>query len=630
MASVDTYINGAIDISNELSETAIDAMGVAVRAAGGSPKKATAKDVYASSGIAGEYDTDNLWYASEFNQPAPVGDLNLKSDVGEVITPVFPVAPDINIRDFTRAEPDINAIKPFTAVAPDIDTDFTHPVSPDIQNILQPVLDNITLGDAPDIVLPAFDADLVLRPIGDPPDAAQDFEDRYNDSIPEFKALVDQGIAQWQLEYAPELHTGLAQLEAKLKGITDGSEYAVGDVFEQALYTRARSKVEAERERVEEDLVSSNSKRGFRLPPGALSAGRNRAHQAAADNLATQSTEIYIERTKIEIQHLQFAMNLSQGVRQMLLGASLQYADTMVKINDQAIKYGQIHADFLVKVFNQLLDLARLDVQIYQAKAQVFEVKLKAALATMEAYKLEIEVAKTKNELNQARVAVYTAQINAENTKINIYVAQIKAVAELAGLERLKVEIYQAEAGAYNTAVQGSLAQANVYKALVAGDIAQLQVQSTKADVYKTQVDAKAAEGSFHIANAQMRVGLIQSEISEYKARISAYEAVLRAEGVKMQSASAAWTATEQARGRVNEAIGREAEQSFKNASLRTEAHRATAMIDIQADIANQKAFSDHARLLAGTANDTARISAQMAGAALGAQNTMISQIETA
>jgi len=518
------------------------------------------------------------------------------------------------------------------ATAPNVDVNG---ITADLASINKPALNlpeapTTTVVDipvAPQVTLPTFAGHLGDTSVGPAPDLVQSFKTEYATARPEIQAFVDSQLQTWMNQYAPGLKESLVKLEAKINADMDSGR-ALSAEFETALYNRARSRAEQELHKVEGEISRGVAKRGFTLPPAAMSAAKINAHQATADAIATQSTELAIERAKMEIQHVQFVMQLSSNLQQVMQNTAMQYLSTVAKINDQALEVSKQIAAYLNEVYNNTFKKANLTIEVFRAESAVYEVELKSAMARLDEYRLEVEVAKLKKDMESIDIDLYKARIEGENAKIQQYLAMLEAVSKRADMEKMKVELFGEEVKAYVAQLQGKEAEFRAYSAALSGDESKLKAELAKVEVYNKEVEAEAIKQKAELATTEADTNynralsdLFSAELSRYKTDVAAEQTRFGAsvEGYKAKLATVVET---------NKAELQAFSTRYDKARLDLEAAKTQYDGDIKQAISFVEQFLAHTKILADTAFKVGDTYGNMAAAALSSQNTMIAQQE--
>ena len=626
--SIDTIIKNSRITANTLANSAWGALTDAATIAANFERISWLNHSFEQNAQEAIDDTDAPLLEDVYVQP--VNDAE-KPDLESIYIPNIPNYPDSITIDttglFNQNAPSFSS-GGFNEAAPDLDLDglYDGVEEPNIAVIDAPTISDIDIGDAPELVIPEFDSNFVDPNIADPDDLYTIYKGDYDSALPVMRDFIDNNVSGWITEYAPDYHASLAALEAKISTDMESGR-ALSDEFETALYNRARSRVEGERARVETEVMQGMSKRGFTLPSSVVSAGLQNSHQSAANNIAQQATELAIERAKLEIQHVQFVMQLSQGITQTLVGASLQYAGILATINSQAIDHSKQAVTFLAETYEQLLKRANLSIDIYRIEAEVYEVELKSALAALDGYKLELDAARLGKEVEALDVDIYSKRIDAENIKINQYVALINAVSEKASLEKLKIDLYGEQVNAYMAETRTKEFELNAYTAALKGDESKLNGEIAKLDAYSKQVDAEGNKSRVEIehmkgidSHNRSITELYNSELSKYKTEVQAESSRFSSSIEANKSALAAYMSDNQVKLETYKV-------NYDKARLDLASSDSKFKADVQISMENAKNFLNSVKIQADTAISAGGVYGSMASSALSSLNTMASLV---
>ena len=389
------------------------------------------------------------------------------------------VAPSSNLPDFNEAAPDMQIdalVAEMNALA-----------LPSIQAIDMPVLTPFSIGSAPILNIPVYDAPPVPDAIRDPVDYATAMDSTYNRMLPEMQAFIDDKMSLWIAQYAPEYQPWLTQLQAKVSTGMDGG--ILPDQFEAGMFNRAQGRTEREFTAAEDSYLESFAKSGFIAPPGAMLSARFIARLKGADALANQATDIYIERRKTEIQHVQLVMGLASAQIQSVRGTAIAYAGVLGNTMQQAVGYANSIAEKLEKVFDHLLARAELSISVLKVVGEQYEIQLKSALSALDGYKLELEAEKMKKDIEMSQIKLVEANIAVQELAVKRFSAVIEAVARKGQIEELKMKGYSIRADVFKTQTQAKVAGFEVYKAAIEGDRAKLQGELAKLTAFESQIN---------------------------------------------------------------------------------------------------------------------------------------------
>ena len=514
----------------------------------------------------------------------------------------------------------------FNKDAPEVDFNLTIPDAPVINNLDAPVLEKITIGDAPTPTIPTFDQDFLL---GDPKEltgVVERYEAEYAEMLPQMKTYIDDSVDEWVNKFSPDYHTGLAQLEDKIASGMPGGQALTDDV-EQSIYDRARARVEAERTAEEKKLTETMARRGYDLPPGAVVGGLQEIAANASKNIAAAAAETAIERAKMEIQHVQFVMQQANYLRQFMQNLGMQRAQQVGNVNGQAMQYAGKVADLMIETFNA--NLRRYDAALtyYRTAAQVYEVRIKSSLAELEAYKIEAEGKKLQGDLQKLQVDIFETEIKAEQAKIQLFLGEMQAVTTQAELERTKVQIFGEQVNAYLGQVKAKSAEFEAYQAAIKGDEAKVNAYVQQVNAYRAEVEATKAQLGGEIAQSEAIASYNKNITDQFRAELLGYTSEIDAEKTRFAASAQAY------------ATGLEAYKTELSAELdvlrskiaEDELNLKAATVNFEGvlkkNIANADLFMKHVEILSSTTNESSSIAANIAAAALDSQNTMVQAV---
>jgi len=628
MATIDTIIKNATVRANTLSNSAWRALDNAATIAAGFERIEWADHSFIQQAQEVVEDIAVPELEDSYNLPVNSAQKPRLNSLFIPATPNYPERINIQIDDLFRQDaPDFNA-RGFNESAPDINIDdiYSGISEPNIAEIEAPEISELEIDEAPELVIPEFISTFENPVIDEPIDLQATYKAEYDSVLPVMRDFIDNNISAWIREYDPQYHSNVAKLESKLSlGMESG--LALSDEFEDALYNRARARAEGEKGRVDREILQGMSKRGFSLPSSVLSAGLQNSHQAAANNIAQQSTELAIERAKLEIQHVQFSMQLSQGVMQVMIGASVQYAGVLATINAQAIEHSKNAATFLAEIYEQLLKRANLSIDVYKIEIAIYETQIKSALAGLDGFKLELEAARLEKDVEAINVDIYAKRVDAENIKIIQYTALINAASEKAGLEKLKIEIFGEQVRAYVAETTTKEIELKAYTAALQGDEAKLNGEVAKIEAYSKQVDAEANKSQVEIEHMKAIDSHNRSLTDIYNAELSLYKIEIDAEGQRFKGSIDANKAKLAAYIGDKDIRLQKYKVNYDKARLDLSASDSQFKADVQVSIENAKNFLASVNMQTDTAVSAGGIYGTMASSALSSLNTMASVV---
>jgi hypothetical protein len=555
--------------------------------------------------------------------PRPTPDPNPPPDYGD--------APRLTAQPPRFDEPLYpSEMRPFTKTPPSPDGPTVPPPPAALSNLnfAPPVLVPITVPPAPSVHLPEFAAVAPDTSIEAPADFEAKFAANYAGMSVSMRNSLDAAVDAHLSKINPEYSAQMAALEAKLSKYMAGGT-ALPIEVEQAIYNRARDKTNAEYLKSRDQIMKEGASRGFTIPGGAQYSALAQSRQAAADNNARAAMDIAIKQAEMEQQNIQFAMAQSANLRGVVLQAAASFLSSLVQINGQAIEYARDVLSAAIALYDTMVKLATVRIEIYKAEAQVYETRLRSVLAIYDVYQAEIRGIEAQVHVDQARVEAFTAQMNGYGALANAYKAQIDGVVAQAQVEKLKADIFGAEVSAYSAEVGAKQAEWQGFTARVQGE-------SAKQQAYGEQVRAYAAE----VEGYRTRISAWGEEIKGVTVRnegaLKTYEAAIQAYIAQVQGASTSAKAeVESFATTLHGYVARaNAEEARAKANIQAAAANQSALIAVRdannkTVLATSSAYNTYMTNSAGVAVNAANVYSSMAGSAMAGISALGAVVET-
>lgn len=580
-------------------------------------------------------DVDNIVYESpdDFTAvyEAPTNDAD-KPSYMQMVTPNVPNPVD-EVGDFDKSrlwegDPPVFDVGAFNKDAPEI-SEVIFPESPELFPIPYPDLKTPVVPTFDGVAIPEFTAEMLATLPDGPQDLNDAYLDTYNSSLPEMRAFVDAGMEQYLATYCPEYHALRSKLVERInKAYDEGT--GLSEAVEQGIYDRGRARAENEQIRVTEAVLQQNAKRGMYVPDGAVNAGLLQAQQTAAMANAQYASETAIERAKLEINHLQFIMGLSDGMGTTAQQMMLQYAALLQQVNAQALGHAQNIANNIVALYNLELKRYEAALSYYQIQAQVYEVQFKAALADLEVFRVEAEVAKLQNDINMSEVQLFIAQYDAQKTVVEIYGIEVSAIQTKVTAEAAAVSAFGQEVQAYKARIDAKTAEYGAYSAALGGNKVQADIYSTEVGAYATKVSAAKTVTDAEISAASAVIGYNQNLTQQYMAELKAYESEISAESKQFDAHAKAYSATLASFKATLDAQKAVLLGQVQVADMELKGALAEYKNVTDFNIQSARVVNEGSKNMAQTAMAGAAVYTDIAGAALASQNTMVTLAEDA
>jgi hypothetical protein len=449
------------------------------------------------------------------------------ADVSAIPKPVFPTTPTIDISTLFRQVAPSTNIPAWTVTAPDLKVDYLVAqmdalTQPTLRTLDFPVIAKLVLDPVPAVTIPSYIESPRPDVLADPQDYAAIQAAKYRQMLPEMQAYIDGKVSTWLSQYAPEYNAQLATLTDRLNAGMTGT--VLPDQIEAAMITRARSRAQTDFQSTEQSLLDSYKKSGLTEPPGALMAALQHGRLKNADALANQSTDIYIERRKMEVQHLQFVLNLCSSNINSIRGLAIQYAGMIGNTIQQSLAFANTSAELATKAYDHLIAKSNLCIQVMQAVDQQYQTKLKAALSALDGYRLKLDAEKAKKDVEIMQLNVVEAEYKAQQQEVDLYAALIEAISRKASVETLKIQNYEIQGKAYALQLNAIEASFNVYQAALSGDKSKMEGEMSKLRIFEDQLKGIALELEANIKATESTIEVNKAKTQIYEAKAGVYK----------------------------------------------------------------------------------------------------------
>lgn len=450
----------------------------------------------------------------------PLGQFPTTPDLGNLyaIRDVdIPAAPGVNLTGLFDTPRPSTDLPVWDGQAPDLHADDIYNemksiAMPLLTDVQLPTITPLTLGTPPGLVLPTYDAIAVPDAIPAPKDYAAYCEAKYEKLAPVVRNFVDDIMQRWMQRYAPEYEEQRAALHAKL--LAGMNNTVLPDDIESAMYSRAQFRTEQEYVKAEEGVLETQKARGFIVPPSAVTSAMSQARLAGALALADQSAQIYIERKKLEVQHLQFVLGLASQQITSVRDLAVKYAETGLGIVGQAFAMADKITANAITMFEHERSRHQFQLELMAALNAQYEVKLKAALSGLEGYKLQLQAYELQANVEKLQLDAVKTQIEAQELLVHRYTAVIDAIVKRAEVDKIKVEQFRVLAESFKVGLDARVATFEVYKAALEGDKAKVQGELAKVEMYNAEVHA--AESKIHSETLKLDAS-VKSQDAKYK-----------------------------------------------------------------------------------------------------------------
>lgn len=462
------------------------------------------------------------------------------------------------------------------------------PPDPAIVLPAPPVFDPVAIPPLPGPITPTFEGE---RP-----------------PLPELVAPGNLFVLPRVGEYGSSLRQALAE---RLEGEVRGGGAGHGAQLEEALWGRARKRLEDELGARLRELADGFAARGTAALSGPLADALRQAYADHADKVAAGNLDILVKEADLAAASGQAAVTSALALEAQGIELFNQTAGRAFDGAKALAQYGYEALAAEVAVHNA--QLAR-----YQADAAVFEARIRAALSDLEAYKVRLEGARLSGEAQKRAADLYLAQLSGASTLVALYKARMEGAAAKAALGRDRVGAYEAQVQAYVASVNANTARYNAQAAAMAGQEAKARVYAEQVRAYGERVAAAkaAAETRLAVSTEENRVRLDahKADVSRFEAELAqaraAAETLLKGRELTLRAYEAGLAARRD-----------QADLRSKDHAAQVDAYLKSAEVSIkEADMLLQNSLGE-LRLEAEKIRSGAQVSAQMAASALSSVN---------
>lgn len=243
------------------------------------------------------------------------------------------------------------------------------------------------------------------------------------------RAFIDGGMASFITAFVPDYSAVRDELTAKISaGLTGG--IAISDGQEQAIYTRARDRIEAESAAAQTQAEDTWARRGFPLPAGVMTATLRQVQKDTADRAARAATETAVQRIQFETQFAQACLAASQALTGGTLQGLLSYAGIVATLNEATLQYATATVAAIEATTKLKLAVAQAN---YDADSKAFEHAMTTLAADVEnlAKKVGLQLERARLLLDKAKVQVQ-ADLEVDRMKVQHEINKVNAVVSAA------------------------------------------------------------------------------------------------------------------------------------------------------------------------------------------------------
>lgn len=527
----------------------------------------------------------------------------------EVALPPAPPVADIPIPqiDAAPADPDFGNLTYVRPAAPNRPL----PTRPDGTD---PVLDTITVPDAPELDLPA-DPTLYALNLPEPPDI----------DIPQF--LAQRPVRDFE---APGQTFSYVQA-AYDRSTIDTIKARLGDIFtnglglppevEAAIFDRARGREDTLSLKAQQEAESAFAARGLRGHSGLFYRMLRRGLDANREATSAINRDLSIRAAEMAVEGIRFA--LAQGIT---LEASLLQSHNQE--NELALRAAQATQEVTIALYNARVALFAAEWEGFKAEAQVFGERVRALDAEVEIYAKQVDAQKAIGDVNESLVRAYAEKMRARTALVDIYRANIEAARARGELNTQRLEQQRLRLQAFGQDIDAWAKEQDAYRINVEAELGNIRALEAMGNIHNNRLNFWRTRNAAYFDQGRFRMEVEAQRLERFKAMLDGARTdsalkLARLDGVLRTYVTDAQIFTAQAQVSTAEAAAadRTASQRIEAARLRIETAQKNleltanyAMKGVDAEIAVIRGRADIVAQLAASSQSGVNFAANYSG----------------
>jgi hypothetical protein len=315
--------------------------------------------------------------------------------------------------------------------------------------------------------------------------------------------------------YTSELNTVVTN---SIQGniITGGT--GLDEATEQAIYDRAKSRMEEEEQLLLDNVASGLAARGFPIPPGALVGGVLEAENKILRSRTDLNNDILVQQSKLAQENTHFMHDKAIQVEQIMIGYHNE-------VQGRLLDAQKFTVSVAVQMYGARVEAYKARLQAYATLAEVYKARIQGEIAKAEFYKAQIEGVKVSIGVQQLMIEAYKTQVESIKVIMESYRIQMEGARIHAEIDKTKIEAFVSEVQAFVARTNAVTARYEGYKAQISGEVAKAEMYKANADAYNSRVQGYKAAAEVDVARAEVQLTNVKIQAEVYKALIDKYQA---------------------------------------------------------------------------------------------------------
>ncbi len=364
-------------------------------------------------------------------------------------------------------------------------------------------------------------------------------------SVPEFTATEPMDSLQIPaLSFAWSESAYSSGLKTKLGDLLYDNLVAGGtglnEATEQAIYDRAKSRMEDEEQALLDAVNNGMAARGFPLPLGAYAAQVLSAENKILRSRGDLNNDILVNQSKLAQENTHFIIQEAAKLETVLLSYHGE-------VQNRAMQAAEFVVTTAIQQYGLRVEGYKAKLSSYATMAQVYQTRIQGEVAKAEFYRAQIDGVQASVAVQGALVDAYRAQIAGIAALVDVYKAQMEGASIRAGIDKTRLDGFLAEVQAYSARVMAEAAKYEGYKAQIAGEATKADMRKVDVEAYaaqvsglKTKVDMQAVDHQIRLEKTKAQVDVFNGYVQKYNADVQAAlgeaEIVAKRDGVKLDT----------------------------------------------------------------------------------------------
>ncbi len=450
------------------------------------------------------------------------------TELNNISHQVIPVAPVIDTSGLFNNVKPTGVIPQWNQENPNLHIDEIYQA---LVDLMAPVLDKVALPSIipiivdkpPELQLPSYSTNALPAELDAPVNYADYYRNKYETALPELKQFIDAVVDSWITRNAPEFYQQRDALNSKL--IAGMTGQVLTDEFEDRLFSRSQAKVSDGYDDAEHNALDSPSRGvGFIIAPSSIANAIQGAKLAGAKALAGNAQEVWLERRRTEIQHLQFVMNIISSNVTNIRNMAVQYAQFGVSLAQEARTNTEQWAEKVIQIFEHQRSRGEFSLELLRIIDEQYKTKLTAALSGLEGFKAELEALRLTKDIDNQQIESAKLKLEAQQIEVNNYSAMVDAIAKRANVTDGYIKDIEVKARVFETTTRAVLSTYDIYKAANEGDRGKLEGLMAEVSLYEEQLKAIQTNVNVDVAILEGNVKVNDAKINQYQTESNIYK----------------------------------------------------------------------------------------------------------